>query len=103
MNGIEEEMAIALAAFVQQVTEAQRKHFEVLLTKITNMMKWLVMSRGKPAVVEAAKPPPAKCEHCRRNKHHGGNKACLDLELNKEKHRLDKKKAEHEGEKNRDE
>ena len=100
VTSVEEEMAIALAALIKQVTEVQRKHFEALLTKITDMMKWFVVSMEKLTAVEATKLAPAKCKHCGRNKHHGGNKACLDLEANKDKHQLGyKTKAEHEAEK----
>ena len=75
---VEEEMAIAQAALIQQVTEVQRKNFEELLMKKTDITKQLMASMGKLSVAEAAKLTPAKCKHCKRNKHCGGNKACLD-------------------------
>ena len=56
MTCAEEEIAMASAALIQQVTKAQRKHVEELLTKTTDMMKQLMMLIGKPAAAEAAKP-----------------------------------------------
>ena len=104
MTGVEDEMAIASAALIQQVTKAQRKHFEALLTKTTDMMKQLMASMGKSAAAEASKLAPAKCKNCGRNKHHGGDKGCLDLEANKDRHwPCYKMKAECEAEKKNDE